>query len=578
MKQADYTEEDLAQFLIRSRVPSRVHAEDTSLYDFAGTGVRPQNSFMGWAVLASNPPLALDVIQSFAQRFLQEGLRHVVLIGQGGSSQAPATFSQYRDETASSVAVTVLDAVYPELVRKACWAYPLEKSLFIVASKSGSTIEPRFVLQAVRAELAKRASFQDVSRRLVAITDAGSDLERQAREEGWLAVFNGEETVGGRFSALSVFGLLPAALMGVDINRALDCACEGERLYAQDSEDNPAVQLAAFLYANYQAGRDKCTLVLPEEGRMLGLWVEQLVAESLGKGGRGIVPLTETNPHLLKDGAAERCLITYELPASVQPSRAASKDAFLPALTAWAVESEGIPLLNYRIETVEDLLNHFLMWEYAVAFCACLMKVYPFDQPDVASAKAKVLEFLEQGRPELGFCDTLTLGQESCPCTVTLSPCLGTCSSAEEALSTLLASIKKGDYLSLNAFVPDDDPERRALLERMRAAMASFAGVPSCLEMGSRYLHSTGQLHKGGPNNGVYLIISADEENDIPLPSEAESLGELAKTQAMADFTILSQRQRRCVHVHLPLHDVESLRLFEGVLQRAMRKQEENHV
>ncbi len=436
-----------------------------------------------------------------------------------------------------------------------------ENTLFIISSKSSGTIEPRLALQAVRDAVAAsgRMSEQELVQHLVAITDPGSDLERQAREEGWAAVFPGEPSVGGRFSALSVFGLLPAALVGINLEHLMEHAVEAERQCSEDAIDNPAICLAAFLYDNYLQGRNKFSFLTPKRGRVLGLWIEQLVAESLGKEGQGILPNIEIDSLLLTKDPGDRSVIMYQTKNDLWDERRNFEMSL-------SYIDPTIPRANFKIDTVEELAEHFVMWEFAIAMCGYLMKICPFDQPDVASAKAVVLDILNEGQPEpdfvQDFIDDVHMGEVE----VRLSPCFKDCRDVRSCLRALLASIQPGDFFALNAFLPFTGEGRREALETIRHGVADKRGVVSCLEVGPRYLHSTGQLHKGGPNCGVFLILSADELKDIPLKREAESLGSLAKAQASGDLVTLAERGRRCVHLHLPDNSGVTLRGLSEVI------------
>lgn len=301
-----------AKTLIKEKVASRVHAKDATLYDFSDDASECAKKYMGWTDLASNPPFPLEQIQAFADKAISEGLKTVVLIGQGGSTQAPMTITKYNQVDSKKVAFRTLDSDSPVRVRGILAEVNPKTTLFIVSSKSGGTIEPRLALQAVRNELRSKISEQEIVKRFVAITDSGSELERQAKEEGWAAVFPGEASVGGRFSALSVFGLLPAALVGIGLHDYVEHAIEAERECSEDSIDNPAIALAAFLYDNYLHGRNKFSFLTPKRGRVLGLWIEQLVAESLGKEGEGILPNIELDALLLAKDTGDRSIIVYQ--------------------------------------------------------------------------------------------------------------------------------------------------------------------------------------------------------------------------------------------------------------------------
>lgn len=548
-----------AKTLVKECVASRLHAKDATLYDFSEPAQACAQGHLGWTDLASNPPCSLDKIQAFADSIIDHGLKTVVLIGQGGSTQAPMTITKYNKPDSAMIAFRTLDSLSPVRVRAIMAEADPKTTLFIVSSKSGGTIEPRLMLQAIRNVLADSISDEQLVKHFVAITDPGSDLERQAKQEGWAAIFSGEPSVGGRFSALSVFGLLPAALVGIDLAEVVSHAVEAERQCSEDAINNPAIALAAFLYDNYVQGRDKFSLLTQKRGRVLGLWIEQLVAESLGKEGQGILPNIEVDTLLLAQDPGDRSVITYVTKTDLWDERRNFEMSL-------SYIDPAIPCRNYRIDSVEELAEHFVMWEYAIAMCGYLMRVCPFDQPDVASAKAIVLDILRDGQPKPDF----TQNRIGCvpvgDVEVRLSLPFKSCTAVSDALTALFESIEPGDFFALNAFLPFTGEGRREALETIRHSVASKCGVASCLEIGPRYLHSTGQLYKGGPNRGVFLILSADELKDIPLGYEAESLGSLAKAQAVGDLMALSERGRRCLHVHLPDNSGVTLRALAEVV------------
>ena len=552
-----------AKTLVKECVASRLHDKDASLYGFTDEARACAEHYMGWTDLASNPPFPLRDLQAFADSIIAQGLKTVVLIGQGGSTQAPMTITKYNKPDSSMVTFKTLDSDSPVRVRATLAEVKPETTLFIMSSKSGGTIEPRLALRAVRDALADRISEEDLVKHLVAITDSGSDLERQAREEGWAAVFSGEASVGGRFSALSVFGLLPAALVGIDLEEFMAHAVDAERQCSEDAIDNPAIGLAAFLYDNYLHGRNKFSFLTPKRGRVLGLWIEQLVAESLGKEGQGILPNIEIDSLLLTKDPGDRSVIMYQTKTDLWDERRNFEMSL-------SYIDPSIPSAKFKIDSVEELAEHFVMWEYAIAMCGYLMKVCPFDQPDVASAKAVVLDILREGQPEPDFIQDFIGDVHMGEAEVRLAPCFKDCTDIRSALRALLASIQPGDFFALNAFLPFTGEGRREALETIRHGVAEKRGVVSCLEVGPRYLHSTGQLHKGGPNCGVFLILSADELKDIPLKQEAESLGSLAKAQASGDLMTLADRGRRCVHLHLPDNSGVTLRGLADVVEEIL--------
>lgn len=555
------------QVLVDGKVASRIKGKDSSLYAFSDEAEQCAREYMGWATLASEPPCPIEEIQQFASEQLESGLTSVVLIGQGGSTQAPMTLTKYNKPDSTRVTFKTLDSVSPVRVRAILSECDLRTTLVIQSSKSGGTIEPTLVMKAVRQILAETLDEDEVVKHLIAITDPGSDLEKRALEEGWLRVFSGEPTVGGRYSALSVFGLVPAALVGMDVAALIESAAEAEKVCSDDSIDNPAANLAAFLFDNCQKGRDKFSFYTPKRGRVLGLWIEQLVAESLGKSGKGILPNIEVDSLVLSKDPGDRTVITYDTKTDLWDDR----QNFSHALEFL---DPAIPRMNFKVFNVGDLAAHFVMWEYAIAMVGHLMQICPFDQPDVAAAKKEVLRILAEGPrdPEFvvkGIAD-VPIGDVEVHISEAVRASMGE-ETLESALRALFSSIAPGDYFSLNAFLPFTGEGRREAIEEMRHVIADRYTVPSCLEIGPRYLHSTGQLHKGGPNSGVFLILSAEEPRDIAIDDErASSLGELAKAQAMGDFSILSSRGRRCVHIHLPDNSAVSIRALVKAFKKAV--------
>lgn len=554
-----------AKTLVKNKVASRVHAQDASLYDFSEEARACAENFMGWTDLATNPPVSLASIKEFAEEVFASGIKTVVLIGQGGSTQAPMTITKYNKKDSGQVSFRTLDSVSPVRLRAIMAEAKPQETLVIVSSKSGGTIETRLSFQAVRAVLEESLGKEEVVKHLVAITDPQSELEKQAKEEGWRGVFSGEPSVGGRFSAISVFGLVPAALAGIDIDELIAHAVDAENRCSEDAIDNPAIGLAAFLYDNYLMGRDKFSFFTPKRGSVLGLWIEQLVAESLGKEGKGILPNIEIDALLASHDAGDRVAIVYQTQTDLWDER----KNFEMSL---AYINNAIPRVNFKIDSVAELAEHFVMWEYATAMCGYLMKVCPFDQPDVASAKAVVLDILSDGQPEPDFTDDHLGPIHTGTIEVSLAPCFEGIANLKDALRALLGSISPGDYFALNAFLPFAGEGRREALENIRNFVGDKRGVVSCLEVGPRYLHSTGQLQKGGPNTGVFLILSADELKDVPLKGEASSLGSLAKAQAAGDLKVLGERNRRCLHIHLPDNSGVTLRALSDFVVRVLEE------
>lgn len=559
-----------ADELIAQNVASRIHAKDATLYNFSDNAEEFARNYMGWTQLATNPPYPIADIESFAQEMEARGIKTVLLIGQGGSTQAPMTLTKYNKVDSNKVSFKTLDSVSPVRMRAILAECDPRTTLVIQSSKSGGTIEPSLVTEAVEKFLASQLSEDELGDHFIAITDPGSDLEKKANDKGWMKVFNGEPAVGGRYSALSVFGLVPAACVGINLRTLMDRARAAENACASDSIDNPAIVLASFLYDNLQRGRDKFSFLSPKRGRVLGLWIEQLVAESLGKEGQGILPNIEVDSLTLSDDPGDRTVIVYHTKTDLWDER----ENFHKSLE---FINPAIPQLDFTVETVYDLAEHFVMWEYAIAMVGYLMKVCPFDQPDVQVAKTEVLSILADGAPDPTFVqegiEGVSVGKVEVHVSKALEPYMFR-HTLDEAINALLESIKPGDFFSINAFLPFTGEGRREAMEEVRHSLSDRYGVASCLEIGPRYLHSTGQLHKGGPNEGVFLVISAEETRDIEVEDpRADSLGALAKAQALGDFSILSDRGRRCLHVHLPDNSAITLRALAKALRKGVAKQ-----
>lgn len=549
-----------AATLVENQAASRVAAKDASLYDYSEEAFIGAQDYMGWTNLASMAPVAPKKIKKLATSFKNQGFKAAILIGQGGSTQASMVLTKYFKAAAPDMAFYILDSDSPVRLRKVLEACDFAHTLIIVSSKSGGTLEMRLMLSAVTDAFCATMKKKSFRKHLVAITDPGSPLEKRAKKEGWAAVLSGEPTVGGRFSALSVFGLFPAALVGIPLKSFMKAAKATEELCGTDSYKNPAIALAAFLYDNYRSGRQELAFVSPKRGRSLGLWIEQLVAESTGKQGKGIQPYLEVQPLHLAQGANDRMVVVYNFPED-------SADANGDFAAATSYISTAIPRMDFTIDSVEDLAAHFVMWEYATALCGYLMKVCPFDQPDVAVAKACVIDLLEKGLPAPDLIDRFAGDVNMGLVAMYTSECCKNATSVYDALKDLLGSIGPGDYFAVDAFLPFEGESRKRALEDIRSAVAGTLGVPACLEIGPRYLHSTGQLQKGGPSNGVYLVLSAEEPKDIPLQNqEAVTLGALAQIQAAGDALTLASRGRRVLSLHLPDNYGITLELLSALI------------
>ncbi len=470
------------------------------------------------------------------------GFTHVVLLGMGGSSLAPEVLRRVIGIAPEFPHFRTLDSVDPDAVRTAL--ADAGTSLFLFASKSGTTIEPNVMAAEARHRLATAAK-EPWGARFVAITDADTPLHRLAIEHQFRDVFLNPADIGGRYSALSFFGMVPAALMGVNLDALLASAREMEHACrAVDPADNPALALGALMAAGARAGRDKLTLLLPNRLEPLGLWIEQLVAESTGKEGHGVVPIAGETVHA--------CLGPDRVAVAITSGGEAPDPVVLDH-----ARSARVPLIEWHVPNGTALGAEFVRWEVATATAGFLLEINPFDEPNVQQAKDATRLLLDEYRTrrQLPFPD---------PHVLVAGARLAVSNAArdrlEDALETsFLRLLDDGDYFGLLAYLPPDRPAFGAALERFRSAVTIRTGCAAMLGYGPRYLHSTGQLHKGGANNGVFVIMTADTHQDLPVPNEAFSFGVLETAQALGDFQSLDRTGRRALHVHLTRRDVELL-------------------
>ena len=495
---------------------------------------------LGWlqAMDAVTPQIAR--MRALAEAIRVEQLTDVVLLGMGGSSLAPEVLRQIVGVAPGFPRFRMLDSVDPDAVRSAF--EHAGTSLFVLASKSGSTIEPNVMAAEARRRL-EAAGIADWGSRFIAITDEGTALHKRAQTERFREIFVNPSDIGGRYSALSLFGMVPAALMGADVGRLLAGAREMETACrARNISGNPGCVLGAFMAAAADAGRDKLTLRFPERFASFGLWVEQLVAESTGKQGKGIVPLTGET---LTRTTSDRALVSVAFGGQ------------LPDGPTDAGRGMQTPLLDLEVPDAYAIGAEFMRWEIATATAGLLMGINPFDEPNVKQAKDATSALLDEYRSTRRL-PVRDPNGEIKGAHLTLS------AAAEEVLEDdgpedFLSLVHEGDYLGLLAYLPPDRDPFDSALREIRAALAG-GSVPTMFGYGPRYLHSTGQLHKGGANNGVFIIVTAEVAEDLAIPGEPFSFGVLEMAQALGDFESLDKTGRRALHVHLPKRDVQLLR------------------
>ena len=503
---------------------------------------------LGWLDAIEFVTPHLPRLRALAADVKAAGFTDILLLGMGGSSLAPEVLRQVIGVAAGHPRFRVLDSVDPDAVRAAMAQAP--STLFILASKSGSTIEPNVMA----AEASRRVQLAGHAwgSRVIAITDPDTQLHQRAAAEGFRDVFVNPPDIGGRFSALSFFGLVPAALMGADLDallqsaRAMDAACR-----APVAGDNPGAALGALMAAGALTGRDKMTLLFPERLQPLGLWVEQLVAESTGKQGKGVVPVAGEGPDAPL--GADRIIVAVSL----------DDEAPDPSVLARAREA-GVPIATLRMNGVAALGGEFLRWEIATAAAGFLLSINPFDEPNVAQAKDATRALLDVYKAQ-GSLPTPE------PAAAIQGVRLALSAAAEDQLSgagaeAFLRLVKPGDYLALLAYVPSDEAAWAGVLHQLRGDAGVAAACSTMFGFGPRYLHSTGQLHKGGADNGVFIVITAEPADDLAIPGEPFSFGILEMAQALGDFQSLGKAGRRALHIHLPRRDPSLLTAIGALL------------
>lgn len=512
--------------LVEARVAARISDQDAGVFgDADGVASR-----LGWVDLPARATELCDEIESLRERLGEQGLRSISLTGMGGSSLAPEVMAR-----AAGVRLEVVDSTDPNQVAEAIGT-DLSHTVLVVASKSGTTVETDAIRRAFASAFESLGI--DPATRMIAITDPGTELDALANEQGFLATFRADPSVGGRFSALSAFGLVPAGLAGVDVREIIESAAESASDFAADSADNPALRFGTWLGIGHARATEK--LVLAETSPQLsGLspWVEQLVAESLGKDGQGILPV-------VVDGTGD---------VGFSDARA---DALLCVLGS-ADEGLGAPS---GFEAVVDgsLGELFLFWEYATAVAGYSIGVNPFDQPDVESAKANAKQVL--ARPVGGDAQPPAFREGQ----VEVFGSGEGVDTLVGALGELFAAVDEYGYVGILAYL---DRIADAAAEDLRALVSTHAGVQSTFGFGPRYLHSTGQYHKGGHPNGVFLQITAEPRTDLLVPGRSYGFTELQRAQAAGDAAALAERDRPVLRVHLLDHTRGLEELREALAQ-----------
>lgn len=523
----------------------RLWAQDASLW--TGTD---ENRWLGWLGITEDQLAHIDHLKKLASEVKSKGFEYAVLLAMGGSSLAPEVMKLTFGKVLGYPELHVLDSTDPAQIRAVEGKVNLANTLFIVSSKSGGTLEPNIFKQYFFDRVQQVLGAEEASRRFIAITDPGSKLQQVAESDGFRHIFFGLPSIGGRYSALSNFGMGPAAIMGVDVAKFLDYAEEMVHSCAASvpAADNPGVILGTILGVLAKQGRDKVTLIASPGISDLGAWLEQLLAESTGKDSKGLIPIDREPLGEPSVYGSDRLFVYVRLESAPDPSQDAAIDALLQA---------GQPVVRILIQDPYQLGQEFFRWEIATAVAGSIIGINAFNQPDVEASKIATRQLTSEYEKTGAFpAETpilvdlgiqLFTDQKNA---TALFEAAGHDQSLVGYLRAHLDRILAGDYFALLAYVEMND-QHEAQLQAIRQAVRDAKKVATCLGFGPRFLHSTGQAYKGGPNTGVFVQITCDDAVDLPVPGQKYSFGVVKAAQARGDFQVLAERSRRALRVHL---------------------------
>jgi len=527
-----------------------------------------EEKWLGWLDITEYQISHPIELRNLAKEVWSAGFKDVLLLGMGGSSLCPEVLRKTFGKIAGYPDLHVLDSTDPAQVKAFENKIDIARSLFIVSSKSGSTLEPNIFKQYFFERTKQAVGADKAGSHFIAITDPGSKMQKVAEADRFRHVFFGRPSIGGRYSALSNFGMVPAAVIGVDTKKFLDRTQEMVRACGPEAavESNPGAMLGIILGTAQQAGRDKVTIITSPDISDLGAWLEQLLAESTGKVGKGIIPVDR------EELGAPEIYGNDRVFAYVHTEHAT--DVVVEAKIA-ALEKAGHPVVRISMADVYDLGAEFFRWEIATAVAGSIIGINAFNQPDVEASKIVTRDLtsayeksgsLPAEKPVIEdngvklFTDEKNAGE--------LARSAGADKSLAGYLKAHLSRIGAGDYFAVLGYIQMNDEHEKAL-QAIRHAVRDKKRVATCLGFGPRFLHSTGQAYKGGPNSGVFLQITCDDAVDLPVPEQKYTFGIVKAAQARGDFQVLVERGRRALRVHL--HDVESgLAALAAAVQKAL--------
>ena len=560
----EQVEEARARWQAEDRM-ARLWARDAGLWTGADEG-----RWLDWLSAVDDALAHMGELQRVCHWVEGRNIARAVLLGMGGSSLAPEVLRLTFGPQPQHPDWIILDSTDPAQIRAVASRLDYARTVFLVASKSGTTLEPNILMDYFFQQASRVLGGKRAAEHFGAVTDPGSHLERLAVERGFRAVFHGRPGIGGRYSALSPFGLVPAAAMGLDVERllrrarAMVAACGPEA----PAQANPGLELGLVLGEAARAGHDKLTVFCSPGLRSLGAWLEQLIAESTGKAGRAIIPVDGERPADPERYGEDRLFVHVRLAGDADADQAQA---------VRALEEAGRPVVRIEVADRYDIGQEFFRWEMATAVAGSIMGINPFDQPDVEAAKVEARKLTEayEATGTLPAAEPLATGDGLALFTdrrnaEALDRAAGQGTGVAGLVAAHLARLSPGDYFALLAYLNRLDPVCEEHLQAIRHAVRDACGVATCLGWGPRFLHSTGQAYKGGPGTGVFLQVTADAVDDIPVPGRRYTFGVVEAAQAQGDFQVLLQRGRRALRVHLGADIHAGLGRLRGIIEEQL--------
>ncbi len=542
----------------------RLWDRDASLW----TG-KDEGRWLGWLGIVEAQRARLQEFHALAAEAREGRFTHALLLGMGGSSLGPEVLRRTFGKRPDQPALHVLDSTDPAQIIAFEKRIDLARTLFIVSSKSGSTLEPNIFKQYFFERVRATVGAASAGGRFIAITDPGSAMQRVAETDRFRKIFFGRPDIGGRYSVLSDFGMVPAAIQGVDVAALLDraAAMAGACAASVPPADNPGVALGAVLGVLGRSGRDKVTIVASPAIGDLGAWLEQLLAESTGKEGKGLIPVDRECPGPPEVYGPDRLFIYLRLEAGADQAQ----DRALAAL-----EKAGQPVVRIPVHDRLDLGGEFFRFELATAVAGSILGLNPFDQPDVEASKLATRALTEEYERRGALpAETPLLTDQGIALfadaknAAALARAAGGDRTLPGYLRAHLGRLQARDYLAILAYIEMNEAHDE-VLQRLRHAVRDARRVATCLGFGPRFLHSTGQAYKGGPGSGVFLQITCDDAADLPVPGQAYTFGIVKAAQARGDFQVLADRGRRALRLHLGKDVGKGLATLEHAVRQVL--------